>query len=97
MNNQKQRADQSNVIILLAHSTLLPNNVSKPILAGNPPPLTVIVDALLIGSLDCYATVESDGSSTLNHRRIARACVIVAFLAALSAVDRNQSPSEAAS
>lgn len=72
------------IVQLLAHSTLLPPYVSEPILDGNPPPLTDIVDALLIHALDCEATVAGDSTSSMNERRIARACATVAFLAALA-------------
>jgi hypothetical protein len=74
---------RANILNLLAHSTLLPRHVADPILAGNPPPLADIVDALLIHALDCEATVAGD-QSTMNERRIARACATVAFLAALA-------------
>lgn len=69
---------------LLARSTLLPPYISQPILAGNPPPLPEVVDALLIHALDCDATVAGDSKSTMNERRIARAVATVAFVAALA-------------
>lgn len=75
---------QADVIKLLAHSTLLPTYVSDPILAGTLPPLDEIVDALLIHALDCEALVADDPTTTMNERRIARACATVAFLAALT-------------
>lgn len=78
------RTRESNTVRLLAHSTLLPSYISEPILAGNPPPLTEIVDGLLIHALDCEATVAGDSQSTMNERRIARACATIAFLAALA-------------
>lgn len=77
---------QTDIIKLLAHSTLLPSYVSEPILAGNPPPLTKVVDALVIHALDCEATLAGDSTSTMNERRIARAVATVAFLAALAVV-----------
>ena len=76
---------QANIINLLAHSTLLPSDVSEPILAGNPPPpLHEIVKALATHAWDCEATVVGDSRSTMNERRIARAIATVAFLAALA-------------
>ncbi|HEY3443594.1 MAG TPA: hypothetical protein VGK29_22745 [Paludibaculum sp.] len=83
----KLTANQSRIIKLLAHSTLLPSYVSDPILAGNPPPLTEIVDALLIHALDCEATLADDPQDTLNHRRIVRSVCTASFLAALAIGD----------
>lgn len=75
---------QADIIKLLAHSTLLFRHVADPILAGNPPPLAEITDALLIHALDCEATLAGDPKSTMNERRICRAVVTVAFMAALA-------------
>lgn len=68
----------------LSRSTLLPSSMSAAILAGNAPPLEEIVNALVIHALDCEATVAGDSASSMNERRIARACATVAFLAALA-------------
>ncbi len=78
----------NNVIKRLAHSPLLPDYISDPILAGTPPPLADIVDALLIHAIDCLATLTNDPATTLNEIRIVRASVAAAFLAAL-AIDAN--------
>ncbi|MGJ5813697.1 hypothetical protein [Paludibaculum fermentans] len=75
---------QARIVRLLAHSTLLPSYVADPILAGNPPPLIEIVDALLIHALDCEATLADNLQDTLNHRRIVRSVCTAAFLAGLA-------------
>jgi hypothetical protein len=69
---------------LARNSTLLPGDQATAILAGNTPPIEDIVIALVIGSLDCEATVRNDPASTWNERRIARQCLAVAFLSALA-------------
>jgi len=69
----------------LARSGLLYDDAMvTAIFAGDPPPMEDIVLALVIGSLDCEATVRGDATSTLNHRRIARACLIISFLGAIA-------------
>jgi hypothetical protein len=75
---------QAEIINLLAHSTLLPRYVSEPILAGNPPPLTEVVDELLIHALDCEATISGDPKRPSDIRRVARSVCTAAFLAALA-------------
>ena len=76
---------QANIVRLLAHSTLLPNYVSEPILDGNPPPpLQQIVEDLLVHAVDCLVTLTNDPTATLNEVRMVRASVAAAFLAALA-------------
>jgi hypothetical protein len=72
------------VLNRLTHSPLLPSYITEPILAGNPPPLADIVDALLIHAVDCLATLTNDPSTTLNEIRTVRASVAAAFLAAMA-------------
>ena len=67
----------------LSRTTLIPDDLVAAILAGSEPPLEEIVAALLIGSLDCHATLVGDPASTLNEKRLARQNLIVAFLTAL--------------
>lgn len=77
----------------LARSGLLfDDQMVAAILAGNPPPLQEIVLALVIGALDAEAVVRGDPKSTWNERRIARQCLAVAFLGAITCV-RNQEDS----
>lgn len=60
------------------------------IFAGNVPPLEEIVLALVIGALDAEATVRSDATSTWNHRRIARGCLISSFLSAIACLKKRE-------
>jgi hypothetical protein len=69
----------------LARSGLLvDDDMVAAILDGNPPPLEEIILELVIDGLDCNALVEADATSTWNHKRIARACLIVSFLGAIA-------------
>jgi hypothetical protein len=69
----------------LARTNLLPDDVAAPILAGNVPPLEGILMPLLIGAMDCEAMIGCDSKSTWNERRLARQCLILAFLLAIVA------------
>jgi hypothetical protein len=75
---------------LARNSILLPDHLAKPILAGNTPPIEEIVMAMLIGSLDCEATVRNDPASTWNERRIARQCLAAAFLSAMAVMGKGE-------
>ena len=78
------------VLNQLARNTkLLPENLSAAILAGNTPPIEELVMALVIGALDCEATVRNDPASTWNERRIARQCLAVGFLSALAVLGKT--------
>jgi hypothetical protein len=68
----------------LARSTLLPEDMSAAILSGATPPLEEVVMNVLIAVLDIDAVVGSDTNSTWNERRIARACLAIAFLTAIA-------------
>jgi len=70
----------------LAHTTLLPSEMSASIKSGNPPTLENIVEQLVIGAMDVEAVVNGDPTSTWNEKRIARLGLVVAFLAAIMAV-----------
>jgi hypothetical protein len=80
----ERKTMKDTILERLARSTLLPGDMAAAILAGDAPPLKDILDALLIGSLDCQATVVADTRSTLNEKRIGRACGIIAFLTAIA-------------
>ena len=69
----------------LARSGLLPDDLARVILAGNVPPLEDIVMNLVICSLDCHAMTDCDSKSTWTERRLARQCLVIAFLAAILA------------
>lgn len=66
------------------NTTLLPQEMSSAILSGDTPPLEDIVDALVVGAIDCDAMTQSDPTSDWNVKRMARACLIIAFLSALT-------------
>jgi hypothetical protein len=78
------------ILNLLARSTLLPREMAAAILAGNPPPLEEVVNALLVGALDAEAVIRADTRSTWNEKRIARQALIVAFLSALAVEQDGQ-------
>jgi hypothetical protein len=69
----------------LARTGLLPEGLSAAILAGDTPPLEDIVLNMLICSMDCHAMTECDVKSTWTERRIARQCLVIAFLTAILA------------
>jgi hypothetical protein len=64
----------------LARTNLLPDSQSSEILAGHEPSLEDIIMPLLIGAMDCEAMIGCDPTSTWNERRLARQCLILAFL-----------------
>ena len=69
----------------LARSGLLPDDLSAAILSGSVPPVEDIVTHLVICALDCHALTYGDAKSTWTERRIARQCLVIAFLTALLA------------
>ena len=74
----------NNILVQLAHSTLLPDDLAKPILAGNTPPGEDIVMALIISCMDAHAVIVGDPESSWNEKRLARMALAVAFLAAMA-------------
>ena len=80
----------NSILVQLAHSTLLPDDLAKPILAGNTPPTEEIVMALVIGAMDAEALVRADSKSSWNERRIARQCLAVAFLSAMAILSQGE-------
>ena len=77
----------NNILVQAArNSTLLPEDLSAAILAGNTPPVEEIVMALVIGAMDAEALVRGDPKSDWNERSIARQCLAVAFLSAMAVV-----------
>jgi hypothetical protein len=67
----------------LARTNLLPASQSSEMLAGNVLPLEDIIMPLMIGAMDCEALIGCDPTSTWNDRRLARLCLILAFLLAI--------------
>ena len=75
-----------NILVQLAHSTLLPDDLAKPILAGDTPPVENIVKAVVIGCMDAYFVTVNDAKSSWPEKRAARMALAVAFLAAMATV-----------
>ena len=69
----------------LARTNLLPESQSSELLAGKVLPLKDIIMPLLVGTMDCEAMIGCDSKSTWNERRLARQCLILAFLLAIVA------------
>ena len=67
----------------LARTNLLPETQSSEMLAGNVLPDEYIIMPLLIGAMDCEAMTTCDSKSTWNEKRLARQCLILAFLLAI--------------
>ena len=77
---------KSDIFRQIARNTnLLPESQASEILAGNVPPLEDIIIPLLIGTMDCEALTAADSNSTWTERRLARLCLILAFLLAIVA------------
>ena len=74
---------KSDIYGQLCRTNLLPESQSSEILAGNVPPLEDIIMPLLIGTMDCEALTAADSNSTWTERRLARQCLILAFLLAI--------------
>ena len=74
----------NSILVQLAHSTLLPDDLAKPILASTKAPTEEIVLAVLIGCMDAHAVAIGDPQSTWNEKRLARMALAVAFLAAMA-------------
>jgi hypothetical protein len=68
----------------LARSTLLPDDLAKPILAGNTPPLEEIVLHLVIAGMDAYFVTINDPMTSKRERCIAHLGLAAAFLSALA-------------
>jgi hypothetical protein len=75
----------------LARSGLLcDEDMVSAIFAGNMPPLEELALALVIGAMDAEAVVRGDPTSTWNEKRIARACLAIAFLAAIACLKEQE-------
>jgi hypothetical protein len=78
------------VLDQLARSGLLMDDLAKPILAGDTPPIEEIVMALVIGAMDAHAVTVGDPQSTWNEKRLARMALAGAFLGAMAVVGGEQ-------
>ena len=76
----------------LARTGLLLDDLAKPILAGDTPPMEEILTALVIGAMDAHAVTVGDPQSTWNEKRLARMALAVAFVSALAVVGKTGEP-----
>jgi len=73
------------IIDQLARNTeLLPDYLSKAILAGKTPPVDEIVMPLVIGVMDAHAVIVGSQESSWDEKRMSRMVLAVAFLAAMA-------------
>src|ERR1017187_3661412 len=79
-----------NILVQLAHSTLLPDDLAKPILAGDTPPVENIVKAVVIGCMDAYFVTVNDAKSSWPEKRAARMALAVAFLGAMATLGEGE-------
>jgi hypothetical protein len=68
----------------LGNSTLLPDDLTAAILAGNTPPIEEIVLHLVITGMDAYFVTINDAMSSKRERCIAHLGLAAAFLSALA-------------
>ena len=86
-----RHADMLGVVMnRLGRSGLLSNETAEAIFTDAGIPLRIVVDELLVGVLDCEATVRNEAASTWNERRIVRACAAIAFLSALATAQERE-------
>jgi hypothetical protein len=67
----------------LARTNLLPSSESAAILSGRTPPLSNLIQHLVIASMDAEALTSGDKTATWTQRRIARQLLGLTFMTAL--------------
>ena len=67
----------------LAHSKLLPESLSKTILAGHTPPISDLTYYLAIVAMDAEIMTSADAKSSWTERRISLQLSALTFLTAL--------------
>jgi phosphohistidine phosphatase SixA len=67
----------------LAHSKLLPESLSKMILAGHTPPMSDLTYHLVIVAMDAEVMTSADAKSSWTERRISLQLSALTFLTAL--------------
>lgn len=72
------------ILIQLAHSRLLPNNLAQAIFAGNEPPIEDLVLHIVIGAMDAHAVTINDPQNSWTEKRLAWMALAVAFLSAMA-------------
>ena len=71
------------ILSQLAHSTLLPQSLSAAVLEGKIPQTDVLIEHLVIASLDAQIATRNDKNATWIERRVARQLLAMTFLGAL--------------
>jgi hypothetical protein len=74
----------------LARTRLLDDDMAAAILAGTIPSLEEIVLQLVIGVMDCEGLIRGDAKATWSEKRLARQCLGLVFLSALSCVNEQK-------
>jgi hypothetical protein len=74
----------------LVRTRLLDDDMAAVILAGNIPLLKEIVLQLVIGAMDCEGLVRGDAEASWTEKRLARQCLALVFLSALSCVNEQK-------
>jgi len=69
---------------------ILPDSVSAAVLAGDIPPISKILMALLIGAMDAHAVVVGSLESSWSEKRVARLALAGAFLAAMAILGQGE-------
>lgn len=71
------------ILLQLAHTDLLPSELSAEIFSGYPPPLAELISSLLMSAGDCHFATLADTTSTWHHKRASRGLLIATYLLAL--------------
>ena len=66
-----------------ARTNLLPTSDSEAILSGQTPPLSDLIQHLVVGSMDAEAVTADEKTATWTQRRIARQLLGLTFMTAL--------------
>jgi hypothetical protein len=74
----------------LARTRLLDDKMSAAILAGTIPSMEEIVLQLVIGIMDCEGLIRGDAKASWTEKRLARQCLGLVFLSALSCVNEQK-------
>ena len=75
------------ILLQLAHTDLLPTELSAKIFKDNPPPLDDLIASLLVAAGDCHYASGANPPSDLDERRASRGLLIATYLMALGLTD----------
>ena len=88
------RRAMKHILNQLARTGLLPDDLAKPILAGNTPPLEEIVLLLVITGMDAYFVTINDPMTSKRERCIAHLGLVAAVLSAMGFWARRKTSAE---